>query len=137
MRRRGCYTDAKATQYVYLKSVVAAMQARSTNTTHSRTILDKNIGLGILFPPFVPPNVVLQVLNILKESRHHCSNTETGRCGEGVSLGRPVAARSGSLVYSSNNKDNTNQHLKIHNHTKFNTKELLCRTITIRDNRPY
>ena len=48
--------------------------------------------------------------------------------------GRPVAARNGSLICSSNNNDNNNQRLKtMHNQT--NTKELLCRTSTITDNR--
>ena len=59
----------------------------------------------------------------------------TGWGGGGeVQLVRPVAAGGGSLIGSSNNNDNNNQHLKtIHNQT--NTKELLCRTITIRVNR--
>ena len=51
-----------------------------------------------------------------------------------IQKSRPVAASSGSLIGSSNNIDNNNQHLKtIYNQT--NTKELLCRTITIRNNR--
>ena len=47
----------------------------------------------------------------------------------------PAAARSGSLICSSNNNNNNNkQNLKtIQN--QMSTKELLCRTITIRDNK--
>ena len=69
------------------------------------------------------------------ECQKHETSCEDGVGGGGeVQLVRSVAAGSGSLIGSSNNNDNNNQHLKtIHNQT--NTKELLCRTITIRVNR--
>ena len=65
-----------------------------------------------------------------------CVNTHTLQFypNEAVSeKGLPVVARSGSLIGSSNNNDNNNQQLEtIHNQA--NTKDLLCRTIKIRDN---
>ena len=70
------------------------------------------------------------------EFQKHETSCEDGVGGGGgeVQLVRPVAAGGGSLIGSSNNNDNNNQHLKtIHNQA--NTKELLCRTITIRVNR--